>query len=313
MIFPLLAVLAATPPSMPLRSIDSTLARKVLEGAGSAVSPAPVDDWQVLGPLPGDTAVILRQGTEVVRIRWDSRLDASTTPLVPNLADSGWGSTLRRWTDPSTGIRLSSGLATAVSPGSSPIVATHLDADFRTGWRGWVSVGANVRMEQLLSTPPIAIPLGDSIVRPVVDWGLSACGPGICLEGRTRTLPVGVESWLQPRLSDHLVARREGEFWESTADSAFPGAWETKLLAHLGAVHYSYSICPGLWKGAIQSLGLRSSQDAGASWGGGLLWTRERLASWVELGFSDIPLPLLRVRRRSIGWSPVRARLEWRT
>ncbi|MBK9579888.1 MAG: hypothetical protein IPK50_16950 [Fibrobacterota bacterium] len=313
MIFPLLALFSALPSTMPIRSIDSATARTALVRAGVSVSPAPVDDWQVLGPLPGDSAVILRQGTEVARIAWDPRLESSSQSTLPRMDDSGWSSRLRRWSAPPTGIRISAGALSAVATGSNPIVMNTVDADMRVGWRNWVSVGAGARIERLLSTPPIAVPLGDSIVVPVMDWTISACGPGVCLEGRTRTLPVGAESWLQPRLSDDLVARRRGDFWRTSADSAFEGSWETRVVAHAGYLHYSWSRCPGLWNGSLQTLGLRGSQTNGVSWGAGAIWTVERLASWVELGFPDFALPLPRIRKRPIAWCPVSARLEWRS
>ncbi|MBK8803932.1 MAG: hypothetical protein IPN71_18145 [Fibrobacteres bacterium] len=315
MILPLIAFFSAISSTIPIRSIDSATARKALLRARIAASPAVVDDWQVLGPIAGDTAIVLRQGTEVARLPWDPGMEAATATatVLPDLADSGWTDRLRRWSAPPTGISLQAGVLSAISPGTNPIAFQALQADARVGWKDWVSVGAGARLERVLSTPPIAIPLGDSIVLPVVDWTVSACGPVVCLEGRTRTLPIGAESWLQQRLSDNLTARREGDFWRASADSAFKGSWESKIVAHFGYLEYSLSRCPGLWKGSLQSLGLKGSQPAGASWGAGALWTSGLMATWVELGVSDLPLPWLRVRKQPIAWSPVQARMEWRS
>lgn len=313
MIFPLLALFSALPSSMPIRSIDSATARKALVRAGAVVSPAPVDDWQVLGPLPGDSAVVLRQGTEVARIAWVPQFENSAQSMPLRLDDQDWSARLLRWSAPPTGIHITAGALSGVATGSNPIIFNILDADMRVGWRNWVSLGAGARIERLLSTPPIAIPLGDSIVVPVMDWTVSACGPGVCLEGRTRTLPVGAESWLQPRLSDNLFTRREGDFWRTSADSAFGGSWETRVVAHFGYLQYIWSRCPGLWNGSLQSFGLRGSQTHGVSWGAGAIWTEERMASWVELGSPELSLPLPRIRKRSIAWCPVSARMEWRS
>lgn len=299
--------------AFPIRSIDSGTVHKALVRAGVRVSPAPVDDWQVMGPVSGDTAVVFRQGTEVARIPWNPSLEANSSLVSKSPEDSLWVPRFRKWAAPPKGGRLALGFSSGIATGTSPIAMATVDADLKMGWKDLGSIGAGARVERLLATPPIAVPLGDSIVPLVVDWTFSVCGPVVCLEERTRTLPIGAETWLQPRLSDDLAARRDGSFWKASADSAFGGSWETRLVGHLGILEYSWSRCPGLWNGALQSLGLKGASPNGVAWGAGAIWTRERMATWVELGVAELPLPLARIRKQSIAWSPIQARLDWRS
>lgn len=289
--------------------VDSSVVGKVLAANSLAVPRSPVDDWMVVGPL-ADSAIILRQGTEVARVPWDRRLEADRSSAAP-VSGPFDATLLSRWMAPRRGLEISSGFWQGISPGTNPFAALYTESRFQKGLGEWVTLGGMGRLDRVTASPPIAVPLGDSIIPLVWEWGASVCGPVVCLERWTRTLPIGSETWLQHRFSDNLSRREPGDFWVASGDSGYKPSASYRAIARMGNLEYSVEVCQALWSGSLQSLGWHQ-QSGAVAWGTGFLWTRERMVSWGELGISDRTLPLVRVRGQELHWSPLLFRLDWR-
>jgi|GEM_PF-1586464 hypothetical protein len=300
--------------------LDSTKARSLLASVGATEIVPRTADWTLVGPV-GDSAVLLAQGTEFARVPWT---DIDSAPSKQARSDSGWSTwegfrptvdNLRRWTVPPSGLAARMGASTADSPGSFPTTEWYTGVEGMYGWRGWLGAGMGVRWDQMEQTPRVFHLLGDSAMPGAWSWTGTVCGPGICLELERHALPIGSQSWRQPRLDSLLGEMKPGEFWRVTGDSSYPGAWERRLVAHFGSLEYRLSTCPGLWSGSLQSLGLRDLPAGWASFGLGETWTSSAAASWLELavGPAGIHLP----RWGGLPWvfevEPVRLRLDYRT
>ena len=143
---------------------------------------------------------------------------------------------------------------------------------------------------------------------------MAVCGPGLCLEMEHHALPVGSHSWRQVGLDSLLRLGEPGSFWKVSGDSSFSGAWERRLVAHVGVLEYRLSACPGLWAGSVQSLGLRDLPAGWASFGVGETWTSYSAATWLEfaLGPAVWRLPRFGGLPWSLEVEPIRLRLDYR-
>ena len=299
--------------------IDSTRVHSLLSAREWGQDIPASDDWSVLGPV-GDSAVLLVQGTEFAKVPWSDGFASSAISRRAVSSGSEWDGfcptteNLRRWTAPPSGFAARLGATTSNSPGTFPTTEWFTGAEGRYGWEGWVSAGLGARWDRLKQTPRVFHLVGDSSLPSAWSWMMSVCGPGLCLEMEHHALPVGSHSWRQPGLDSLLRFRQPGSFWKVSGDSTYFGAWERRLVAHIGVLEYRVSACPGLWSGSVQSLGLRDLPAGWTSFGAGETWTSYGAATWLEfaLGPAAYRLPRLGGLPWSLEVEPVRVRLDYR-
>jgi hypothetical protein len=300
--------------------LDSARARSLVAAVDSTAILPRTADWTLIGPV-GDSAILLAQGTEFVRVPWT---DVDSTLAKTPGTDSGWSTWegfrpsvehLRRWTVPPSGVAATLGASTAASPNSFPTTEWTTGVEGGYGWKGWLGAEMGLRWDRMEQTPRVFHLMGDSSMPAAWSWMGGICGPGVCLELERHALPIGTQSWRQSGLDSLLRERMPGPFWKVTGDSSYSGAWERRLVAHFGSLEYRLSACPGLWSGSLQSLGLRDLPAGWARFGLGETWTSQAAASWLELAIRPpgFHLPRWGGLPWTIELEPVQVRLDYRS
>lgn len=282
------ALVSAEPFPVPAK-LDSAKVRRFLsEVATDSVVPRTAD-WTVVGPL-GDSAVLLADGTQWMRLPWEQ-----ASALVSRDDGPSGGSTrtsweaLMDWGAPPAGGAVWVAMDNGKGARSTSLLQWSASASYRQSIGQYLSVGGGVSWEQFLFSPDVARLTGDSALPSGVGLLASVCGPFVCGELARRVSPVERESWLQPDLDSFLVPGAQGRpFWRAGRRSSFDPAWERRLIVRAGAFAYRAGWCPDLWDGAFQSVGFWDLPAGALRFGFGLEWTADRAAARGQLSITPI-------------------------
>lgn len=297
-------VSAADPFPVPAE-LDSSRVRPLLASvAPDSVMPRTAD-WTFVGPV-GDSAVLLADGTEWMRLPWGLVRDlASADVPASHAATRPLGELLMDWGAPPAGGRIWLAMDNARGARSTSLLEWSANVAYRHAIGRYLSVGGGVSWEQFLFSPDVARLTRDSSHPSGVGVLASVCGPFVCGELARRVSPVEQESWLQPDLDSLLQPQAEGKrFWVAGRSSSYDPAWERRLVVHAGAFAYRAGWCPKLWDGAFQSVGFWDLPAGVFRFGFGMEWTSDRASARGELSIA----PVSRVFRSS---DPEGFRLEF--
>lgn len=267
------------------RRIDSAEAARLVPDSARRGSLPRTSDWTIL-EIPGDSLILLADGTDWTRLaRPPARRDSLSG------ADPGYASVWTRFKEgcfPRQGITLALDADQGRGIKGSTYSQGNLDLLIRPGITRWASLELGIGWEKAYSSPVVHLEENESSPASGIRGLVGICGPVVCLEMVRHSLPQGPQTWLQPGMDSLARNRTEGEFWTAMATRDFSGAWERRLSVRAGSVRYQLAVCPGLWSGFYQELGLGDLPAGPLRFGTYLNWTSSRAAVRGEVGFAPI-------------------------
>jgi len=277
-----------TPIPIPL---DPSQVRSLLSRTGADPALPRTTDWSLIGPV-GDSAILLADGTEWIRLSWSQAAWILRSP--PTADPRGWSrlkpdlANLLRWGEVPSGGTVGTGIENGQGRKSTSLLTGWYGIDYMHRFGRNLSIGGGLGWENVLFSPDLRSLTGDSGLASGPTAKLGACAPFVCLELVRHPTAVPPETWLQPRLDSLVQLRQAGSFWSYTDTGTYSAAWERRIAFHLGVFAYQASWCPELWNGAFQRMGLWNLPAGWFRFGMGLEWTADRAASRVQIAFAPL-------------------------